>query len=30
LRDVRATAQLYGRLETTLLPLLKGGPRRPV
>lgn len=30
LRDVRATAQLYGKLETTLLPLFKGGPRRPI
>lgn len=28
LRDVRATAQLYRRLESTLLPLFKGGPRR--
>ncbi len=27
LRDVRATAQLYERLEGTLLPLFKGGPR---
>lgn len=27
LRDVRATAQLYQKLETTLLPLFKGGPR---
>ena len=26
LRDVRATAQLYSKLETTLLPLFKGGP----
>jgi predicted PolB exonuclease-like 3'-5' exonuclease len=28
LRDVRATAQLYGKLESTILPLFKGGPRR--
>ena len=28
LRDVRATAQLYRKLETTMLPLFKGGPRR--
>lgn len=27
LRDVRATAQLYQKLETTVLPLFKGGPR---
>ena len=27
LRDVRATAQLYQKLETTILPLFKGGPR---
>ena len=27
LRDVRATAQLYTKLETTLLPHFKGGPR---
>ena len=27
LRDVRATGQLYEKLETTLLPLFKGGPR---
>jgi 3'-5' exonuclease len=27
LRDVRATAQLYQKLETTMLPLFKGGPR---
>ena len=27
LRDVRATAQLYKKLENTLLPLFKGGPR---
>jgi hypothetical protein len=25
LRDLRATAQLYRKLETTLLPLFKGG-----
>jgi len=28
LRDVRATAQLYRKLEGTMLPLFKGGPRR--
>ena len=28
LRDVRATAELYRRVEQTLLPLFKGGPRR--
>ena len=27
LRDVRATAELYRKLETTLLPMFKGGPR---
>jgi len=27
LRDVRATAQLYQKLETTMLPLFKGGGR---
>ncbi|MBK7875443.1 MAG: ribonuclease H-like domain-containing protein [Planctomycetes bacterium] len=27
LRDVRATAQLYSKLEGTMLPLFKGGPR---
>lgn len=27
LRDVRATAQLYQKLEHTVLPLFKGGPR---
>ena len=27
LRDVRATAQLYSKLEGTVLPLFKGGPR---
>ena len=26
LRDVRATAQLYKKLENTLLPLFRGGP----
>lgn len=26
LRDVRATAQLYQKLETTILPLFQGGP----
>ncbi|MEZ6015778.1 MAG: ribonuclease H-like domain-containing protein [Planctomycetota bacterium] len=28
LRDVRATAALYRKLEPTILPLFKGGPRR--
>jgi 3'-5' exonuclease len=28
LRDVRATAELYRKLEHTLLPLFQGGPRR--
>lgn len=27
LRDVKATAELYGKLEGTLLPLFRGGPR---
>ena len=27
LRDVRATAELFGRLRSTLLPLFKGGPQ---
>jgi len=27
LRDVRATAELYKKLETTMLPLFKGGPQ---
>jgi hypothetical protein len=26
LRDVRATAELYGKLASTILPLFKGGP----
>jgi hypothetical protein len=27
LRDVRATASLYARIQDTLLPLFRGGPR---
>jgi hypothetical protein len=27
LRDVRATAELYAKLETTMLPLFRGGPQ---
>ena len=29
LRDVRATAELYRRVEPTLLPLFQGGPQQP-
>jgi hypothetical protein len=29
LRDVRATAELYGKVAGTLLPLFKGGPAAP-